>query len=78
MIIQKKEVKDSVPFGTLEAGDVFKNEDGCFLMKIKTYEYCGHNAVYLEGGSLTSFLNNTIIVRVQGKFMEESIEDKSK
>lgn len=72
MIIQNKEVKDAVPFGTLVTGDVFKNGDGCFLMKIKPYEHCSHNAVHLDCGSLTSYLNNTIVVRVQGKFVEES------
>lgn len=72
MIIQKKEIKDAVPFGALEPGDVFKNGDGCFLMKIKPYEHCSHNAVYLDRGSLTSFLNNTSVVRVYGKFIEES------
>lgn len=71
MIIQEKEVKDVVPFGTLETGDVFKNGDGCFLMKIKTCEHCGHNAVYLDCGLITSFLDSTIVVRVCGKFTEE-------
>ena len=74
MIIQEKENNNVVPFGTLEAGEVFKNGDGCFLMKTKASEHYsdyGPNAVYLDHGIITSFLDNTIVVRANGRFVEE-------
>lgn len=69
MIIQAKENKDVVPFKELKPGEVFKDGDNNFLIKIE--EHCSMNAVWLEDGSVTSFCDNTIVVRAHGRYTED-------
>lgn len=67
MYIQKSETNNMIPFGDLKKGDTFKTFEGYFE---KMQEIGGFNALNLDTGDAGVFNNNTVIIKVNGSFVE--------
>lgn len=67
MIVVESETNKMVTFGELVKGDTFKTFEGYFE---KFTELCQYNAINLRTGNLDYFNDNTVVIKVNGSFVE--------
>ena len=69
MYIQKSETNNIILFGDLKKGDTFKTFEGYFE-KMQEIGGFGFNALNLDTGDAEVFDDNTVIIKVNGSFVE--------
>ena len=70
MEIRKKEIIKKTPFGNIDIGDTFIDEEGDLMMRM--YESGGMNCVCLWSGSTYAFSNDTTVTPTKS-FVEYSL-----
>ena len=56
----------TVPFSTIECGEMFTDEEGDFMMRTEEIEHCGtvSNVVNLENGDMYGFDAEQPVIRI--------------